>query len=1723
MTMSKPSETPLAIRLLGSFEALRGGEAIPERDWGRRKTKTLLKVLLTEPGRVFTQDELIEALFEGENPVNAISNLHGRVSELRRALEPSLKKGKDSVYVLGRDGGYRFAETPSVWLDTSVFTALSSRAQSLIEQERWSTAASTYQAAVELYRGELLEEDRYAEWALSARERYSSKHLDGLMQLAECWARSGEFRKALDTCEEALRVQPHCESVYRQAMRYHCLAGEYSQALNDYARCVEVLDEYLGVEPDPQTQELYHLIKNRDPEAFARPVAGNRLAIIPFHCAEQDAELQEIAAASCNALITRLSMLESVWVASWMDVANLAHQSSGSEEIAETLRVRFILEGSLEWSQGQLRVSYRLVDALESSHAGAGRLELDRQGSRNLQDEVADGILQELQDKVKMFEGLRASSRTARPIELEELLLAARQDLAKRSERSLPRAIDSFRQALQRAPSDVTVWADLAMTYACQVLDGFCSAESVASDAQEALDRLAGVNLPGSKFHLARAMVKWLVNGDLVAAEDQFRAAVENDPGLGLPAHWYAAFLMRIGRIGEGIGFARRAQALDQSLLGPLETEIHARPWARPASLAIGAQIAPGDAGVLAKYLPRHALSKILAVHDEAEELKWLAFLFAEVLVPAGREAGTDPETLRRMLRVAVDRMVRAVAEFGGAVAQVRPRGILAIFGLPTVHEDDVERAVRAALRIRDTHSTPAGAGEASEAEWEFRCGIDVGRVLVDDSDAGSDVLLLPVGSAVRTAAALEAAAAPGEILVSNRVRQIVGSLFHACPAADGTNAARKRLGTAFAVGEQRAVDGKARGVEGLGSRMVGRDGELESLVACLDRAIEGRGSIATVVGEAGIGKTRLLSELLASVPDDKLRTVYHRCISYQSSHPYRTSRDLASSVLDLHWSQEADIATGLGSVSEWLLPDERERAQILPFLAALLGIEDSSSEIAEMFEPLQIHEQMTRSLARLVEETALRAPLVLIVDDAQWIDAESALILGELMAVADRAPLLLILAYRDELTDRSRQLDRKARDMFAHRHTGIGLHALQPLSQRSQIEELLPSSALPEELYETIARKSEGNPLFAEEIIRLLIDRGAIRMDEEEMWQSAQALADIEIPPRLVGLLSARIGSLSSPSREILQVAATLGRAFGRSLLAACLTDQLDLDACLMELQRAGVLLEVQGAPEQQFAFRHDLIRETAYETLPGSRRIRIHSRVATAIEALGSEALDDLVSIGDHLYQARAWDRAEKYLLLAAEDAWNLYKSAEASTLLEKALDAAERQDEKPPEELFAIRKRRAEVFALLGQAGNESLELSQAQQLAEQIGTSEVLVEVGLLWADFWSRRADYSRALDHASRTLKKARADENEAAKARALLARAGAAFGLANFEEARRDLLGSLDILQRSKVPETEAAVRRLLGVVTVRLGDYDLAMQHFESSLALYEQLRDRKGEAAIAGNLGALKLLTAQYEGVIQHTQTALTFFEAIGDATGRAKCLTNLGLAHQELGSPNTALELHTQARALYEEVDDGNGKAKSLMNLGIAHVAIDCGVSPELILHPLTGSKHFANGRRLTHEALELFGSTGDRLGEATALFNLGSLAVCEGNTSEARGLLAQAREISRELSDHRLEARTLAAMARLELQSGKIEESCEFSLWALQVSSAGQVAVMEEIHFTRYAVLLAAGQPEEAFEHLSLAKSDVLDKATAIMSVAQKERFLSYCGPILAASSAGTGH
>jgi class 3 adenylate cyclase len=547
---------------------------------------------------------------------------------------------------------------------------------------------------------------------------------------------------------------------------------------------------------------------------------------------------------------------------------------------------------------------------------------------------------------------------------------------------------------------------------------------------------------------------------------------------------------------------------------------------------------------------PTPLITKMRAARLTGER-KPVTALFVDVVGSTPHMEQIDPEDWTALINEAFDLMSRAVFRYEGTIAQLQGDALLAFFGAPVAHEDDPERAIFAALDMIDATDEYGRQLKATQGiDFQIRAGINSGPVMV--GNVGSDLRYeyTALGDAVNVAARMQTAAQPGTIVITEMTRRLTGDNFDLDDLGEIAVKGKTEPIHAYRVLGRKAAPARRRGLEsvGLDSPMVGRAEQLQRLTSLLDVIAAGRGRAAFIVGEPGIGKSRLLAELkrAALAPPSTTRWFEGRCVSYGRNLPYHLLIDLLRSILGFSFSaSESDARATLdAALADVLGGDQAEAEDTAPYLADLLGLPLRPGETIQTEAPDVLQSRYIAATHRLLRGLAARGPVVVVCEDIHWADSASIDVARQLMPLAAQLPILFLAAMRAETDAPGWALIGQARELFGEALTEIRLEALSEAESRSLVSNLLEIESLPEHVRDLILARSEGNPFFVEEVVRMLIDRGAI-VQEGTRWVATANVASIEIPETLHGLLLARIDQLPDDAKRSLRVAAVIGRQF--------------------------------------------------------------------------------------------------------------------------------------------------------------------------------------------------------------------------------------------------------------------------------------------------------------------------------------------------------------------------------------------------------------------------------------------------------------------------------------------------------------------------------------------------------------------------------------------------
>ena len=642
------------------------------------------------------------------------------------------------------------------------------------------------------------------------------------------------------------------------------------------------------------------------------------------------------------------------------------------------------------------------------------------------------------------------------------------------------------------------------------------------------------------------------------------------------------------------------------------------------------------------------------------DELRPVTALFADVVGSTSLGERLSPDEVKALIGECVSRMAHAVEEYGGTVQAYMGDGICAYFGVPVAHEDDQERAARAALRILEVvgeYSRDVAAAWGI-SDFDVRVGLNSGQTAVGMVGAG-DPQAVALGDTTNVAARLQSAAEPGTIAVDEAMARRLAHRFALEAVGDVTVKGKAGPLTVWRLMRRVEEDGKPA------TPLVGRDAELDRLRGVLDELVSGRGQIVFLVGDMGIGKSRLLAEL-SELAGERVTWLEGHCLSYGGllTWPFV---EIVRNWLELR-EGEPEIAVRTKARAKLGLTLGADLAQALPGFGRLLRVR-LDPERAEQQVPAG--DEVTRAYTTWIEALARERPVVLALEDVHWADPQTRELAEAVLAVTDREPVLVVCTFRSDAASEGWQLRTKVLAEYSHRATELQLPPLDDASARELLQLLLPAG-LDEGSAEEIVARAEGNPLYLEELLRILVEGGSLETHRPLTVSMVSASA---LSPALQALLVARIDLLPRAPRRLAQIAAVIGRTFPERVLQRA-AGQSDLNDDLTVLLRAEVIREVRRYPEEEYTFRHGLFQQAALSTLTPPRRQELHARVAAAFEELYAGSLDGhLDRIAHHYAQSRNFPRALECLEAAGENAAALAATEEAAAHWERARTLAER----------------------------------------------------------------------------------------------------------------------------------------------------------------------------------------------------------------------------------------------------------------------------------------------------------------------------------------------------------------------------------------------------------------------------------------------------------------
>ena len=1051
--------------------------------------------------------------------------------------------------------------------------------------------------------------------------------------------------------------------------------------------------------------------------------------------------------------------------------------------------------------------------------------------------------------------------------------------------------------------------------------------------------------------------------------------------------------LQRQGRVSYGA--LKRRFSLDDAYLDDLKTElIEAQRLAADEQgriLVWTGEVGTTPASVSAQPppplpdMPSHLAEKILTSKAALEgERKQVTVLFADLKGSMELLADRDPEEARQLLDPVLERLMTAVHRYEGTVNQVMGDGIMALFGAPLAHEDHAVRACYAALAMQDAiRRYSAEVRRTHGVEVQIRVGLNSGEVVV--RAIGNDLHMdySAIGQTTHLAARMEQLAMPGSIRLTAETLRLAEGLLQVTPLGPvpvkglpepvdvyelvGASALRRRLQAAA-----------ARGL----TRFVGRQTEIEALQQALARAEIGHGQVVAIVGEAGVGKSRLVYECVHAHSLKEWLVLESASVSYGKATPYFPVIDLLKRYV--HVEERDDLRTIRARVTGQVLTLDATLQEAIPALLSLLDALPDDSPFLQL-DPPQRRQRVLEALKRVLLRESQVQPLLLVFEDLHWIDAETQALLDSLVESLPTARLLLLVNYRPE---------------YQHGwgnktyYTQLRLDPLPPASADELLQALLGDDPSLAPLTRLLIERTEGNPFFLEESVRTLVETGALG-GERGVYRLAQPLDSLQVPATVHAVLAARIDRLPPEEKHLLQTAAVIGTEVPWSVLQAIAElPEAAVYRGLTHLQAAEFLYETRLFPEREYTFKHALTHEVAYSGLLQERRRGLHARIVEVLEHLiPDRAAEQVERLAHHALRGEVWDQALTYCRQAGEKAMTQSAFHEAVGYFEQALSALAHLPEQRATRAQAIDIRLALRAALLpsGDLGRILTYLREAETLAAALDDPRRLGQVSVFLSVYFDAMGAHDQAIAIAQRALALAKASGDAAWQA------------LANYS----------------------------LGLAYQYQGDYRRALDCLRQTMAAFDgaQRLERFGQFVPPAVSSRARLAVCHAElGVFAAGRVlgeeGLRIAEAIAHPGSLMYASWGLGLLSLCQGDLHRALPLLERAAGICQEANLPSFFRRVATDLGAAY----------------TLGGRIADAVPLLTQALEQTTVTGAGFRQARCSLFLGEVQMLAGHLEEARALAEGALALAREYQERDSQAYALRlfgdiATRRDPLQSG----------------------------------------------------------------------------------------
>ncbi|MDH2384430.1 AAA family ATPase [Bradyrhizobium sp. CER78] len=1085
----------------------------------------------------------------------------------------------------------------------------------------------------------------------------------------------------------------------------------------------------------------------------------------------------------------------------------------------------------------------------------------------------------------------------------------------------------------------------------------------------------------------------------------------------------------------------RKAEALKryQNLVVLLKRELNTAPDAVTQSLVAGLRSAgpsdsahasepsgsadePGPAAVA--VAARDSDAPLQLLHRCSRQQRQLTIMACDLIGATPLSADRDPEDVHDQIIAFHQLAANIAAQFHGFVAQYQGNGLLIYFGYPAANEHDAEHAVRAGLAVVDAVrilSAPAGSPLRASV------GIATGLVVIGEKPASGDMRQqLAIGETPDLAIRLRTAAAPGEVAIAADTRRLLGQLFEYRALPDIEVKGLSQAVTAWHVlGEAVGVSRFDARRAGSLSALVGRQEEIELLLRRWDQARSGAGRVMVLSGEPGIGKSRIVESVLERLEDGR-----HRHLRYSCS-PHHTHSALYPVITQLELAADFEPGSGASAridrLEALLEPTTTNLPLDVALIAELVGVPMDGRYPALAISPQQRREMTLNALLNQLSGLAAQKPLLIVVEDAHWIDPTSLDLLDAMVARAANLPLLLLVTVRPEFQP----------SWVGQPHvTMLSLSRLGRSESAGIIGDIARDKVLPEAVVEQILSRTDGVPLFIEELTRTLLEDGPLREAADGRVLDG-ALPSLAIPTTLQASLAARLDLLGGAAKDVASIGAAIGREFSYELIAAISPlAPLDIDAALGRLTASGLVTRRGTPPLASYAFKHALVQDAAYVTMLRSQRRQLHADIASAlIKHCSAQTESQPEIIAHHFAEAGLAREATDHWIKAGRLAHARWANREAASFFERALRSLETLPETTAtmEQAIDLRFDLKTSLLPLGQFGRILGYLREAEALAERLGDAPRLCLASIHMCQTLGFTGNPLDAVKFGRHAHLLADSLGELSLRVAASLFLGTACFLTLHYAEAESLFLKVLELLegepsfqQFSLAGFPAVSARSFLTRICTDQGKFERGIVHGEEGIRLAEAVDHPYSLATVCWCLADLLATRGELSRAVALLERGLTVAREWNLPFLAAGNSGSLGYAYAQLGRAAEGLPLMEQALNVFENM--GHRFAQALFLTPMGEVCMLAGRHTDAL--------------KFAGQALALARENGQRGGEAAALRLLGEASGRDGSPEQAEGYYREALALAKELDLRPLVARCHHGLGKLYLHAGRPDQAGE---------------------------------------------------------------------------------